>query len=179
VIVLARHGITEYNTQGRFLSRTDLPLSDEGRRQCAVLAERLHEYRFTHRFSSPMRRCIETCEIVAPNLSIEIDARLREIDFGEWEGHSLEWIEENDGRGLAKRRADPVHFRPPGGESFEDVALRLQPFSERLASLRGDGDLLVVGHRGTLGVLERLLRSLPLESRDVTPLEPAQFHSLR
>ncbi len=119
-----------------------------------------------------MRRCLETREILAPQPPFEIDAALREIDFGTWEGETLEWLQANDPSGLAQRRRDPVHFRPPQGESFSDVARRLRPVVE---TLRRPLRWLVVGHRGTLGVLERLLRDLPLESQAVKGLEPAQF----
>jgi probable phosphoglycerate mutase len=176
VIVLARHGVTDYNAQGRFLGSTDLPLNDEGRRQCAVLGEALRGYRFARCYTSPMRRCIETSEILVPDVECVVEPALREIDFGRWEGRTRDWIERNDPEGLAQRGRDPVHFRPEGGESFADVALRLQPFTERFAD--EEGDVLVVAHRGSLGVLERLLRGLPLESQAVVPLEPAQFREL-
>lgn len=177
MIVLARHGVTDYNAQGRFLGSTDLPLNDEGRHQCEALAEALRGYRFTRCFLSPMRRCIETSEILVPNLECIVEPPLREIDFGRWESRTREWIERNDPKGLAERGRDPVHFRPEGGESFVDVALRLQPFAQRL--LGEPGDVLIVAHRGSLGVLERLLRGMPLESQAVIPLEPAQFREVR
>jgi len=119
-----------------------------------------------------MRRCLETREIAAPQLPFEIESALREVDFGTWEGQTLEWAQANDPSGLVQRRHDPVHFRPPQGESFADVARRLQPV---VAKLRQPLRWLVVGHRGTLSVLERLLRGLPLGSQTVKSLEPAQF----
>lgn len=176
MIVLARHGVTDYNAQGRFLGRTDLSLNDEGRRQVEALAQSLSAYRFSRCYSSPMRRCIESADIVAPHLERIIEPALREIDFGDWEGHDAEWIEQNYPGALELRRQDPVRFRPPNGESFEDVAIRLQRLSDALK--RETGGLLIVAHRGTLSVLERLLRDLPLDSKDVVPLEPAQFYKI-
>jgi alpha-ribazole phosphatase len=119
-----------------------------------------------------MRRCLETREIAAPELPFEIDGALREVDFGSWEGKTLEWVEEHAPDLLARRRHDPVAFRPPGGESIEDAAVRVRSLARRLAGANGT---LVIGHRVTLGVLERLLRDLPLDSRFVTPLEPGEF----
>ncbi|MFY9740114.1 MAG: histidine phosphatase family protein [Candidatus Cybelea sp.] len=171
-IVLCRHGVTESNLAGRFLSRTDVPLSPLGVEQCRQLQIELQAFDFESCLVSPMRRCLETREILAPQPPFEIDAALREIDFGTWEGETLEWLQANDPSGLAQRRRDPVHFRPPQGESFSDVARRLRPVVE---TLRRPLRWLVVGHRGTLGVLERLLRDLPLESQAVKGLEPAQF----
>lgn len=122
-----------------------------------------------------MRRCLETRELIAPALPFEVLIGLREVDFGEWEGKTLEWLACNDAERLAKRRRDPVEFRPPGGESFRDVAPRLRSV---IATIETGGSTLVIGHRGTLGVLERLLRGLPLDSKSVTPLEPGEFRTL-
>lgn len=176
MIVLARHGTTDHNAEGRFLSRTDLSLNDEGRRQCEALAKALGGYGFARCYSSPMRRCMQTARILAPDLPCIVEPALREIDFGAWEGETAAEIARTDPHGLDARRRDPVHFRPPGGESFEDVARRLQSLRDRLT--REPGDTLVVAHRGSLGVLERLLRGLPLESRLVKSLEPAQFREV-
>lgn len=124
-IVLARHGATEYNESGQFLSRTDVPLSRLGRVQAERLKTALQAFGFERCFDSPMRRALETAEIAAPGIPCEVDAALREVDFGAWEGKTLDWLETNDPQGLAARRRDPVRFRPPEGESFGDVADRL------------------------------------------------------
>jgi broad specificity phosphatase PhoE len=172
-IVLCRHGTTENNAAGHFLSRTDSALNASGRAECRRLALALSIFSFERCLVSPMRRALETREIVAPELAFEIDSQLREVDYGLWEGRTLQWLQVHDPDGLARRRRDPVHFRPPQGESFADLSLRLPRLVERL---NGMSNVLVIGHRGTLGVLERLLRDLPLDSQSVTPLEPAEFH---
>lgn len=123
-----------------------------------------------------MRRALDTCEIAAPGLPRDVESALREVDFGSWEGRTLEWVEHYEPQLLALRRRDPVRFRPPNGESIEDAALRLCPLA---AQLKSDDATLVVGHRVTLGVLERLLRDLPLDSPVVAPLEPAEFRVVR
>jgi probable phosphoglycerate mutase len=175
-IVLCRHGATESNSAGRFLSTADPPLSALGRAQCEAMRDRLAGIRLARAVVSPMRRCLETREIIAPQLPFRTDPDLREIDFGAWEGKTLEWLEQHDAPGLGQRRRDPVRFRPAGGESFEDVAARLPALVD---SLRHGPDTLVIAHRGTLGVLERLLRLLPLDSRSVEPLEPAELRVLQ
>lgn len=174
-IVVCRHGITDVNAGGMILSHADPPLNARGREQSERVHAALHGIAFDAALCSPMRRCVETIAIVAPDLPYEIEDALREVDFGVWEGRTIDWLEANDPAGLARRRRDPVRFRPPGGESFEDAALRLRPVSEKLRGLRRH-NVLVVAHRGSLGVLERLLRDLPLESQEVAPLEPGEFH---
>jgi broad specificity phosphatase PhoE len=170
--VLCRHAATEHNLTKRFLSTTDLPLGRHGRTQCDGLREALRLFPFERCIVSPMRRCLETRELVAPQLSFVIEPALREVDFGSWEGKTLEWAEANAPQLLAHRRRDPVRFRPPQGESIEEAAQRLQSLADRL---RGDETTLVIGHRIALGILERLLRALPLESQDVAGLQPAEF----
>lgn len=174
-IVLCRHGETERNAAGHFLSSDDPPLNARGRSQCEALRGNLQAFSFERCFVSPMRRCLEAREIVAPELPFEIEDALREVRFGEWEGKSLEWLEQHAAEQLAARRRDPVSFRPPGGESFEEIAPRLKPLAQRL---RDCNEALVIGHRGTLGVLERLLRGLPLRSQAVRPLEPSELRLL-
>ena len=114
------------------------------------------------------RRASSSC----PKSPFEIEPALREVDFGEWEGKTLDWAESNAAELLAQRRSDPVRFRPPGGESIEDAAVRLRPLAERL---RVGERTLVIAHRLSLGILERLLRDLPLDSKLVTQLEPGEF----
>ena len=120
-----------------------------------------------------MRRCLETREIVARHVPFTIDPALREVDFGSWEGKTRDWLERHAPQALAQRQRDPVRFRPPVGESIEDAAERLRELTKQL---QRDGATLVIGHRVTLGALERLIRDLPLDSRLVAPLEPAEFH---
>ena len=175
-IVLCRHAATEHNLHKRFLSSTDLPLGEHGRAQSERLRKRLWTYRFVRCIVSPMRRALETRAIAAPDVPFEIEPALREVDFGSWEGETVEWAERYAPELLAQRRSDPVTFRPPGGESIEDAAQRLRPVAD---ALRGEDRLLIIGHRIALGILERLMRDLPLGSGDVTPLEPAEFRIVR
>jgi alpha-ribazole phosphatase len=140
------------------------------------LREALRPFSFERVLVSPMRRCLETREIVAPALPFEIEPALREVDFGSWEGKTLDWVERHAPGLLAKRRRDPLRFRPPGGESFKDAAGRLSSVAGRIV---GGDATLVIGHRVTLGILERLLRDLPLDSPLVAPLEPGEFRIVR
>ncbi|HEY1867520.1 MAG TPA: histidine phosphatase family protein [Candidatus Cybelea sp.] len=174
-VVLCRHGATDANVAGGILSYRDPSLNALGREQSERAHAALRDTAFDRVLASPMLRCTETAAIIAPQQNFETDDALREVHFGAWEGHTLEWLEQNDPEGLAQRRRAPVHFRPPGGESFADASLRLRPFADAILQLNA-ANVLIVAHRGSLGVLERLLRGLPLESQDVTPLEPGEFH---
>jgi alpha-ribazole phosphatase len=144
--------------------------------QCEGLREALARFEFRRALVSPMLRCLQTRELVASDVPLEIEPALREVDFGDWEGKTLEWAELHAPELLAQRRRDPVRFRPPGGESLEDAAVRLRALAEKM---RDENGTLVIGHRVTLGILERLLRGLPLDSQLVKPLEPGEFRVVR
>ncbi|MGA8575640.1 MAG: histidine phosphatase family protein [Candidatus Cybelea sp.] len=175
-IVFCRHAATDHNLTKRFLSTTDLPLGAQGRAQCESLRDALRSFAFERCLVSPMRRCLQTRELAASHLPFAIEPALREVDFGAWEGETLEWVETTAPELLAQRRRDPVRFRPPQGESIEEAARRMRALAERL---RAEEATLVIGHRVTLGILERLLRDLPLDSQDVAGLQPAEFRIVR
>jgi broad specificity phosphatase PhoE len=173
VIVLLRHGTTDLNASGRFLSRADPPLNAEGRVQAQAVRNEIERYGPGRVMVSPALRARETAALAVPDVAPEPRAELREIDFGTWEGCTLAEVAEVAPDAVAARRRDPVDFRPPEGESFRDVAVRLQSLVRDLR--QAEGNVLVVAHRGTLGVLERLLRGLDLRDPSVHPIEPGCF----
>ncbi|HEU0242266.1 MAG TPA: histidine phosphatase family protein [Candidatus Limnocylindrales bacterium] len=158
-LYLVRHGETDWNAEGRLLSFTDRPLNDTGERQAATLAGDLAGIRWDRAISSPLVRARRTADVVlaarddAPQL--EIDVRLREMDFGPYEGWSEEQLE-NDPLASSRRR-DGAQL--PGIESEDDVAERARAV---LASL-GDagGTTLVVGHGRMLRILIAVALGLP------------------
>lgn len=151
-VYLLRHGETVWNAQGRYLGRTDLPLSPEGR-------EALNRADFTpgRVYVSPLRRTAETAQLLFPGAAQTVIPGFREMDFGVFEGRSWrdmenfapyrEWV---DGgcRG-------PI----PEGESMEQFCARTCAAFEALADRAADAGeerLVVVAHGGTqMAVLER------------------------
>jgi alpha-ribazole phosphatase len=128
-------------------------LSERGREQARALAAAFSKERFTHAFSSDLARARETAQIVLtahPALALRTDERLREFDFGQWEG--LTWTEISERwPDTAGRAATSARFyNPPGGERFEDVVTRVDAFVRDLRALSDDARVLAVGHAGTL-----------------------------
>ncbi len=158
-LYLVRHGETDWNAAGRLLSFTDLPLNDRGEQQAATLATDLAGISWDRAVSSPLVRARRTAEIVlaaradAPRLVI--DERLREMDFGPYEGWSEPELAADPV--AATRRRDGAQI--PGVEPEEQVAQRAQAF---LASL-GDagGTTLVVGHGRALRIMLAVALGLP------------------
>ena len=89
-----RHGETEWNAEGRFCGRTDVPLSEAGRRQARLLGLRVKPLRVIALYSSPLRRALETARIIGEVTGREsvVDPRLAELNYGAWEGLTLEEI---------------------------------------------------------------------------------------
>jgi broad specificity phosphatase PhoE len=145
-IFLVRHGETEWSAAGKHTSRTDLPLTEEGRRRAALLADALADRSFSLVLSSPLRRARETCELAGLGDAAELSDDLREWDYGEYEGLTTPEIR--------SARADWSLWRDgcPGGESPSEVGTRADRALARLRSADG-GDAIAFAHGHILRVL--------------------------
>ena len=146
---LLRHGETEWNAQNRFCGRTDVPLSEAGRRQAKSLAERLKPLPFEALYSSPLKRALETARLISESVGLQPvpDQRLVELDYGRWEGKTLAEIMENDPKTYCAWDADPAHVAPPGGESGLEAQQRVVSFLDFLAAQHPRGHVLVALHK--------------------------------
>jgi len=144
-----RHGESAWNAENRLCGRTDVPLSEAGRQQAARLAERLSALRLTAIYTSPLRRALETANLIAVHAGLEpvIDERLIELDYGAWEGKTFDEIMEQDGVNYRAWDADPAAVGPPGGESGLEALARVAPFLESLAARHPEGNVVVVSHK--------------------------------
>ncbi len=126
MIAFVRHGQTELNRRGRLQGRIDAPLSELGARQAAALARGYASASVTRVLSSPLQRARATAAAIAAThgLSVEVDDRLIELDYGEWDGLALTDVPAGD---WAAWRSD-IEFAPPGGERLADVAERVASF---------------------------------------------------
>src|SRR5947208_8271356 len=115
-LLLARHGETDWNREGRWQGWADPPLNEAGRSQAHELAEQLRHVSFDAVYSSDLRRAHETAEIVAAPHGVPVvpDEGLREIDIGPWSGLTRAVIEERYPSG-----------ERPGGETREEHAARV------------------------------------------------------
>jgi broad specificity phosphatase PhoE len=128
-LVLTRHGMTPRSRPEQHLGqKLDDELSDEGRQQGRRLAQRLAGIEFERIFSSPLRRARQTAELIADKRPIEVDPRLLEMDYGDWEGLTYDEIDKHDRARRAAWERDPSVLRCPGGESGNDVAARAASF---------------------------------------------------
>jgi broad specificity phosphatase PhoE len=139
-LVLARHGETEWSANGRHTSRTDLPLTGNGRRLAQRLAPLLAERRFALVLTSPLRRAVETCELAGLGAKAQVRDQLGEWDYGDYEGITTPDIRaERPGWYLWR---DGV----PNGESADEVAARCDRVIEELVAAPGDVAVFAHGH---------------------------------
>jgi phosphoserine phosphatase len=156
-LLLVRHGQTDWNIARRFQGHSNVPLNEFGRKQAAALADRLSAQHVDAVYSSDLERAIETARMIVRVLSskpdLYSDSRLREINFGDWEGLSYSEIKERYPSALAERENDIYKNAPPNGETLEQLSARVQSMLDELNVKHQDQTVLIVAHGGVLQVL--------------------------
>ncbi len=159
-LVLVRHGETEWSRTGKHTGRTDVPLTEEGRRQAELLAVSLAGRRFDRVLTSPLSRAAETCRLAGFEQVAETREDLVEWDYGEYEGLTTPEIR--------RERPDWVLWRDgcPGGERPEQVGERLDRVLAEVRASTGDVALFAHGH---------VLRVLAVRWLGLAPAEGARL----
>lgn len=139
-IYLIRHGETEWSRSGRHTGVSDIPLTEHGRQQAKLLAHELAARNFDLVLTSPLRRARETCELAGLAERAEIEPDLMEWNYGDYEGLT----------------SDRIHVdRPawtifddggPGGETPEQVGVRVDRVIARVRAAGADAALFAHGH---------------------------------
>ena len=164
-LVVWRHGRTEYNDTGRFQGHLDTALDPVGHAQARVAAAALAALGPSRIVTSDLARAADTAAYLGAvcDLPVERDARLREVDVGEWSGLSRSEIQERFPDDYAAwMRGEDV--RRGGGETSTEVTARaLAAVTERLPAV--GGPLVVCTHGGTSRDLVLALVGLPREAR--------------
>jgi probable phosphoglycerate mutase len=126
-LILTRHGRAAADDI-MLGGQLDVPLTADGRQEAEALARRLAGVRIDRIVASPMARALETAQVVAAGRPIEVDERLRELDYGRWEGLTYHEVDAHDPELRARWEHDPASTHSPGGESGDDVAARALGF---------------------------------------------------
>jgi len=154
-LYLVRHGETEFNKEFRFIGRTDVGLSENGRLQAIIVAERFSKKKIKAVYSSDMLRAVQTAEIITEphGLNVKQVEGLREIDFGNWEGLTYYEIEEMDGDHLSAWIEDPININIPRGETWEHFESRVLKSISRIIEEEKNGEVIIVSHGGPIKLL--------------------------
>ena len=179
-LYMLRHGETVWNLERRMQGHKDSSLTPRGREQAAAMgralaAELARESGPTTFLRSPLGRARETSLIVGRTLGLDPaewrdDLRLAELSYGQWEGFTWPEIEVDHPDALAKWRADPEGFCPPGGETHDELCRRS---AELLAEITASSLRTVVVSHGVSGAVIRGLH-LGLDARAMFVLEKPQ-----
>ena len=149
-LTLIRHGLTSWNTSGRFQGHTDLPLSPEGEAQARALQKRLASLNAQPEavYSSPLQRALQTAQIALPDADIITDERLKELNFGVFEGYTQ--AENEQHVDWDTWFANPFKNAAPSGESYEALRQRCVAWLNDLPEHRS---AIAFAHSGTIQML--------------------------
>jgi len=165
-LYLVRHGTTTYNEEDLLQGRIDLPLSDRGRKEAALLSETLKHEKIDVIFHSPLKRAKQTAETVNQyhNLGLKEIPCFTEIDMGDWEGLDYYDLIKKNKEFYGTWFLDPERSIP-GGESFCQVYARVKPGVEEVLACKGK-NIMIAGHAAVnRGILGNLLNMKPQPAR--------------
>lgn len=165
-LVMVRHGETDFNRERRVQGHLDVPLNATGMAQARAIAQRLASFPLVHCVASDLARAADTARQIAARhgLDVEFTPDLREAHLGVLQGRLYD-----ESSHILRLEADDVPHNdirtgPPGGESLLDVRRRAQRFVRQLtkrAPTLPDGDILIVGHGGSLRAVLAVVLGLP------------------
>ena len=182
-LLLVRHGQTAWNADGRHMGQLDVPLDKLGRAQALAVARRMRTEQPAAIYSSDLGRARETAaaiqSAVASRPEIRLDPRLRELQFGDWQGLTHSEMIQRDAAGLARWQADPLHVAPPNGETLLTLAGRVEAAYKDMCAAHPDQTIVVVGHGGALQVMIVAALELPLGASRKLELSNASLSELR
>jgi alpha-ribazole phosphatase len=166
-LILVRHGATANNAEGRFTGHLDVALSPQGRLQAEAVAAALVREPLPAIISSDLARARQTAEIIATRIGVplELDANLREIGMGAWEGLTFADIQRQYPTEWAEWQQEASLVAPPGGETLLAMLARAGQTLDHCCRTYPDQAVLWVTHGGLIGALVCHLLGIGLEHR--------------
>ncbi len=160
-IYLVRHGETIWNKERRYYGHEDVGLSEVGFEQAKKLGSFFKKISFHHVICSPLKRAVDTARQLTDQ-KLELDERLMEQNFGQFEGKTYEELRQLFPDELTLWNRDYENYCLPDGESFRQVRDRVEDFVNELWKM--DGRILIVAHKGTFGHMLAAMMQLPLSA---------------
>lgn len=161
VLLLARHGATNWTREKRWQGHADPPLNQRGRKQARALARNLAHVPIGAIYASDLRRAAETAAIVAGGRGVDVrlDPELRENDFGDWTGLRRDEVERRFPDGALRSTRGLKGWG--GGESYEEMADRVVRAASRIAAAHREEEVLVVTHNGPIRAIHAHALGVP------------------
>lgn len=183
-ILFIRHGTTAWNAEKRYLGHTDIGLLPDAEEELATLREQLSNVSWDTVYCSDLIRCQQTLAHISPHhmKQVKLDPRLREVDFGQWEGMTYDHLKDNQ---QYRDWIDaPREVTPPEGESWQAFAVRIDSFLQEcvwsncpsmLSCEAGEPTTIVITHGGVIRyALSRLIADLGFWDTEVIPGQAIQ-----
>jgi broad specificity phosphatase PhoE len=172
-LILIRHGETLWNKEGRVQGTSDIELSDIGTNQAGLLASSLKNQHIEAIYSSPLKRALQTAQIINEFHSLQINTykELMEMDQGIFEGLSFKELMNDKKDFLKKWIADPAGVKMPKGESLTELQDRAWRIMEHIISQGKNA--LVVSHNFTIAAILCHLRDISLSQFRSTCVDTA------
>lgn len=156
IIYLTRHGETEWNIEKRLQGRGDSPLTENGIQRAKELRDRIKNIDIDVIYSSPIKRALNTANILRGNKNIDIvtDDRLMEMCFGDYEGKKIDIIQkENPNWDIKLIMQGNVEICAPNGENLKEVRERISKLMNKIIAENIGKSILIVTHGITLKAL--------------------------
>jgi probable phosphoglycerate mutase len=173
VILLARHGESDWNRERRWQGHADRPLTERGEAQARALADRLAEIRLDAVYSSDLQRARVTAETVARPRGLEVHVRpeLREVDVGSWSGLTRDDAQQRFPEAYARWLEGGSGWTD--GESYETMSKRVLGVVAEMVAAHPDGWVFVVSHGGPIRAVHAAALGMDVhEYRRLRPVEP-------
>ncbi len=164
-IILIRHGVTDWNAEGKIQGQSDTQLSSEGMYQARMLIAYFPFETIDAIYSSNLQRAMKTAEFIANKFKLEVIPvrELREIDFGNWEGRSFEDVAKEEPAEFKKFFVQPDMLMFKGGESFAEVQSRAMLSLKKIVKLNGDKkQIVIVTHGAVIRTIIAAILEMPL-----------------
>lgn len=154
-LYLLRHGQTECSRDNAFCGSIDPKLTADGLEMAQAFATTYQSLNWNAIYASPMQRTIATATPLVDKLGIELELRegLKEINYGKWEGQTVEAVARDYHDDYIRWTADPAWYPPTGGELAVAIASRALLVIEEIKQRYSSGNILIVSHKATIRII--------------------------
>ncbi|AUD15012.1 MULTISPECIES: histidine phosphatase family protein [unclassified Planococcus (in: firmicutes)] len=164
-LYITRHGETQWNIEKKMQGWQDSPLTAKGIQNALWLSERMELVDIDVIYASPSGRAQHTAELIRGNKPTQIvfDPNLKEINMGEWEGHNVSAIKEQDQASFHAFWNEPASYKPSGGESFPELIERVGTALKEIEAKHSSGNVLIVTHSVVIKALFMIFKDTEIE----------------
>jgi broad specificity phosphatase PhoE len=154
-LYLIRHGETTASQTGSYCGALDLELTPAGMEMAKAFAAAYQSLPWEAVYVSPMKRTIATAQPLCDAIGMEMQLYegLREIQYGQWEGQTAEFVKQHYLDDYIRWMTEPAWNAPTRGETAVEIASRAVPVIADIEAKYSDGNVLVVSHKATIRIL--------------------------